>query len=413
MKKDMLKFRSELKKELIFNILPYWLNCKDDIYGGFIGRINGNELRKPFANKGAVMMSRIVWTFSAAYRVFNDSAYLAAATEAKDFLLRHFIDSSFGGVYWEVDYSGKPIDTKKQVYAIAFAIYGLSEYHRATADKNSLQTALDLFLLIEKHSYDATHNGYIEALTRDWKSIGDMRLSEKDENEKFTMNTHLHILEAYTNLLRVYPDETLRGKVKNLVMIFIEKVINVRTNHLGLFFDERWNEKSGAVSYGHDIEASWLLYESAEVLGDHALIERLKKVTSEMAHATLQGIEREGGMIYESDRNGHRDTEKHWWVQAEAVVGYFFQYSLEGDINAWQTSVGLWNYIKNHIIDSENGEWVWSVYPDGSVNRAQDKVGLWKCPYHNGRMCLTIIEIIDKIYYPKLNLCASTTKPHL
>ncbi len=396
MNHDLLKLHNELKDELLSDILPYWLRCKDNTYGGFIGRIDGNDYRLPFANKGVIMMSRILWTFSAAYKMFNDVTYLDAAKQAKDFLLNYFIDPHFGGVYWEVDYKGSAVNTKKQAYAIGFVIYGLSEYYRAASDKDCLDTALELYRLIEKHIYDEGRNGYIEALTMDWKEIEDMRLSEKDENERFTMNTHLHILEAYTNLLEVYPDDRLRERVKNLILIFTEKIINKKSCHLGLFFDESWNEKKNIVSYGHDIEASWLLYEAAEATGDKSLIDKLKSLSSEMADAAAEGIEPDGSMIYESDKR-HVDAERHWWVQAEAVTGYFYQYILTGDTKALQTSVNVWEYIKKNIIDYTNGEWVWSIYADGSVNRIEDKAGFWKCPYHNGRMCLELIGIINKI----------------
>lgn len=386
--------KQEVECILKENILPYWIEkMEDHERGGFYGRITGNEILVPEAEKGAILNARILWTFSAAYRVLKNEEYLNAAQRAKDYLLKYFYDSEFGGVYWGLDCEGNPVDTKKQIYALGFAIYGLSEFNRATGDQEALDYAIKLFESIEEHSFDKEKNGYFEAFTREWGEIADMRLSEKDANERKTMNTHLHILEPYTNLYRVWKDERLKGQLKNLIEVFLDKILDPKSGHLNLFFDEDWNSRFNIVSYGHDIEASWLIHEAAIELGDAEILERVVPVIKRIAEAASEGYSLGNGMIYEMNvTDNHTDTDRHWWVQAEAVVGYANLYQHFEDEFALSKAIDCWEYIKNHLLDCKNGEWFWSVRADGVVNREDDKAGFWKCPYHNGRMCLELIE---------------------
>ena len=288
---------------------------------------------------------------------------------------------------------GLNFDTKKQIYAIGFAIYGLSEYARATGDAEALDYACRLFEVIEKYSFDAEKNGYLEALTRDWRPIEDMRLSDKDENEKKTMNTHLHILEPYTNLYRVWKDERLKKQIVNLVNLFLEKILDAKTYHLNLFFEDDWTNKYQIVSYGHDIEASWLIHEAALVVGDLDLLKKVEPVIVKIAEAADEGLNPDGSMIYENFvSKGKIDRELHWWVQAENVVGHVNLFQHFGDEEALQIALRCWNFIQTKLVDKVHGEWHWSLYADGTVNMKDDKAGFWKCPYHNGRMCMEILE---------------------
>ena len=418
---DMMKL--EMQDVLENNILPFWLEkMQDNENGGFYGRIDGSGVLHPDAEKGAILNARILWTFSAAYRVLEKKELLEAATRAKDYLVDHFIDPEYGGVYWSVDYKGEPLDTKKQFYAIAFAIYGLSEYARATGDREALEYALDLYDCIEEHAFDDEQNGYIEACTREWGKIGDMRLSELDANYPKSQNTHLHIMEAYANLLRCLkemraqeqcdyvpaigsvlpvgisvPPETMvsvEGALRNIISIFIDKILNPETNHLDLFFDMDWTRGAGHLeSYGHDIECSWLLHEAALVLGDENLLEKVENVVQKVAKASEKGLREDGSMIHEANLDtGHIDDDLHWWVQAENVVGWFNVWQHFGDEDAFKKSEKCWQFIKDKLVDWDNGEWYWSRHPDGRLNTIDDKAGFWKCPYHNSRMCLEIIE---------------------
>ena len=393
-KEEIQRLCVEVRAELENNILSFWMKeMKDDEQGGFYGRISGDNVLDKSASKGAILNARILWTFSAAYRVLRKNEYLEMATRAKRYLLDYFYDFEFGGVYWEVDSAGNPLDTKKQIYAIGFAIYGLSEYTRATGDVEALDFAKKLFEVIEKYSFDADQNGYLEALTREWNPIADMRLSEKDENEKKTMNTHLHILEPYTNLYRVWKDERLKKQIHNLVNLFLDKILDSETYHLNLFFEDDWTNKYQIISYGHDIEASWLIHEAALVLGDKDLLKKVEPNIIRIARAADEGLNTDGSMIYENlVAQGKVDRELHWWVQAENIVGHINLFQYFHDDKALEIALLCWNFVKCHLVDNEHGEWYWSLFSDGTVNKIDDKAGFWKCPYHNGRMCLEILE---------------------
>lgn len=394
MNNNITTLRIEVEHELTTGILPFWMEkMADNVQGGFYGRIDGDDKLHADAPKGAILNARILWTFSTAYRLLRKPEYLETATRAKRYIIDKFYDKDFGGVHWSLSADGEPLDTKKQVYAQGFAIYGLSEYARATGDREALDYAVKLFETVEKYSFDRTRNGYIEAFTREWKPIEDMRLSDKDENTSKTMNTHLHILEPYANLYRVWKDERLERQLRNMLDLFTGKILNKKTYHLDLFFDNDWRTDGNIISYGHDIEASWLIHEAALVLGDEALLKRIEPVITNIARAADEGLNPDGSMIYERFTAEDRtDRELHWWVQAENVVGHVNLYQHFGDEKALDTAMKCWQFIKDKIIDHANGEWHWSLMPDGSVNRRDDKAGFWKCPYHNGRMCMEIIE---------------------
>ena len=385
--------KNELKIELTTNILPYWINkMQDRENGGFYGKIDGKDVIQKDAGKGSILNSRILWTFSAAYRILKQPEYLEMAERAYKYLIDHFWDRENGGVFWELDYLGKPVNTKKQTYAQGFALYGFSEFYRATGKQEALEWAKKLFCLIEKHCLDPQTGGYFEAFNCRWQPIDDMRLSEKDSNEKKTMNTHLHILEPYTNLMRIWKNAEIERAQRNLINIFTDKILNRETNHLNLFFDENWESKSTAISYGHDIEASWLLFEAAEVLNDKPLLEKIKAISLKIADAAMEGLQPDGSMMYEKV-NGHGDKDRHWWVQAETVVGLMYAWKNSGNTHYREKSQMAWDYIRRQIIDTDNGEWYWSRFSDGQINRSDDKAGFWKCPYHNGRMCLEAMNI--------------------
>ena len=392
---DNKTFKNEVFLNLKENILPYWMKKMIDPEGGFYGRIDGKEILDPEFPKGAILNARILWTFSVAYRVLGNPLYLDVATRAKNYIQDHFIDKEYGGVFWSLNPDGTPLDTKKQFYAIGFMIYGLSEFSRATGDIESKNLALELFNLIEKYSRDKIHGGYLEAATRDWHPIDDMRLSEKDDNASKTMNTHLHILEPYTNLLRIAPDnEKLKTAVKELIHIFLDKIEDKNNHHLGLFFDKDWKRRDKEISYGHDIEASWLLLEAAHVLQDQEILDKTLEHTKKIALAALEGRCFDGSMVYERHGNGHYDNDKHWWVQAENVIGQLYLWKFHGMKEMLEKAKESWTYIRDNMIDREHGEWYWSI-KGKQVNRKEDKAGFWKCPYHNSRMCLEVMELLD------------------
>lgn len=380
-------FRQTLK-----DILDYWKTYTvDEEHGGFYGQLDNDNKVIKGAAKGAVLNARILWSFSAGYKLEKDPAWLELAERSYTYIRQYFVDPVFGGVYWSVDNTGKPVDTKKQIYAIAFAIYGLTEYYQARPDEEALTLARQLYRTIETHSYDAQHGGYWEALTRDWQPIADLRLSEKDANEKKTMNTHLHVLEAYTNLYRIWPDTQLAEKIRNLIENFSSHIIDPHTHHLRLFFNENWDLRSNIISFGHDIEASWLLMEAAEALKDQTLIGTTKRLAISLASASAEGLNEDGSMSYELEK-GHLITDRHWWVQAEAMVGFLNAWIMTGEKAFYEKFLNVWMYIQTYIIDKERGEWFWGISATGAIMEGEDKVGFWKCPYHNSRACVEVVH---------------------
>ena len=383
---------AEFQQELD-NILRYWATqVPDPKHGGFYGQLNNDNEPNPLAPKGSVLNARILWTFAAAYGHRHDPAHLAVARRAYDYLAAHFLDPEHGGVYWTVDYLGQPLDTKKQLYALAFSLYGLAEYYRASGEAAALSHAQALFRTIEARSFDAQRGGYFEAFARDWQPLADLRLSAKDANAQKTMNTHLHILEAYTTLYQVWPDPALRQQLKALLLDFATRFLDPHTQHLTLFFDENWRPQPDALSFGHDVEAAWLLLEAAEALGEPALLSHFRQVAVRLARAAAEGLAPDGSLRYELAPDGHWDADRHWWVQAEAVVGFYNAYQVSGDSQFRDLSEGAWRFIQQHLLDQARGEWYWGVRPDYSVMPGQDKAGLWKCPYHNGRACLEMLR---------------------
>lgn len=398
-KEEVKKLSREAYECLTQNILPFWLdNMLDTKRGGWYGQMTGKVRVEKEAPRGAILYARLLWTFSAAYRMLKHTEYLNAATMTKDYILAHFMDKEYGGTYWSVTADGQPLDTKKQFYAQGFMLYGFSEYARATGNEEALQTSVEIFNIIEDHAWDNEFGGYIEACQRDWQPIEDMRLSAKDENFPKSQNTHLHIIEPYTNLLKAGFDKAAPA-VKQLISIFTDHILNPKTHHLDLFFSMDWKRMSTTESYGHDIECSWLLHEAALVLGDTDILNKVEPVVREVAKASEKGLQPDGSMIYEGEPDGTNfDHDRHWWVQAEAVVGFFNLYQHFGDEVALDKALRCWQYIKDHLIDHTHGEWYWSIRNDGSINFDDDHAGFWKCPYHNGRMCLELIERIDAIF---------------
>lgn len=394
MNETLQQFKKEMEAELS-QLLMYWQQYTlDETNGGFVGQVDCNNIVHPFAPKGAVLNTRILWSFSAAYRHTGKAEYLRIANRALDYLLDHFIDKKNGGLYWSVDYKGQPLDTKKQVYAISFGIYALTEYYQCNAVEAIKTKAIALYELIIEHAYNNIHGGFIEALTEDWQPIADQRLSEKDDNTPKSMNTHLHVLEAFTNLYRIWPNENLSWHIKQLLNNFETHIINQQTNTMHLFFENDWTVQGHIVSFGHDIEASWLLLEAAEVLGDAELITRTKQTAIKMTDAARRGLDLDGGLWYEASQNfQHWIYEKHSWPQAEGMVGFFNAWQLTNEESFLKNSTGCWTFVKKHLKDSA-GEWHWGMNKDGSLMQ-KDKAGFWKCPYHTTRACMEIIKRID------------------
>jgi cellobiose epimerase len=389
--------RQRVETELRSNILPFWLKyAVDDEYGGFRGQIANDLTIDPLAHKGLILNARILWTFSRAFKVYGDEIYRLTARRACDYLSRYFWDAEFGGVFWMVDHLGRPVETKKRIYGQAFAVYALAEYHLDTGDKDSLAKAIRLYEAIEASSYDAQHGGYFETYERDWTLAREQRLSAVDMDEKKSMNTHLHLLEAYANLLRAWENAALRSRLKELLGIFQKHIIDPKTHHFRMFFDEEWHSKSDHISFGHDIEGSWLLGEAAEILGDKPILGEVRKEGVRMAQAVYdEALDADGGLLYEANSKGIIDSDKHWWPQSEAVVGFLNAYQISGQEHFQLAAQRSWDFIEKYIVDHKHGEWFSKVSKEGIPSSDKFKVDAWKCPYHNSRTCFEVMARLD------------------
>jgi mannobiose 2-epimerase len=362
--------------------------------------------------RGALLTARILWTFSAAYRRYHDPEYLEMARWAYQDLVKNFLDREHGGLFWTIAPTGQPLDAHKQVYVQVFGIYGLCEYFRATGEKPALDQAVAIYRLVEKHASDRQHGGYFDSLNRAWQRESGMEANLLGDAPK-SQNSHIHILEGYTSLLRSWPDAGLRARQYELIELTLTHIIDPRTHHLVLFMQDDWTRIGEEISYGHDIELSWLLVEAAEVLGDPALVARARTEAVAIANATAaEGIDRDGGVYNEGNPHGPTNTNKEWWEQAEAAVGFLNAYQISGDPRHFAQSVRSWQFIQNKFVDRVHGDWHNTLQRDGTpilsfttrtgLTVPSAKLSIWKCPYHNSRSCLELIERLEALDHARV-----------
>jgi cellobiose epimerase len=390
----------EMERELDEKILPFWSEkAVDDVHGGFIGRITNDGNRVPEASRSAVLNTRILWTFSSSYRAKKTPRLLELAHRAYEYILAHFLDREHGGIFWMVNYDGSVADPKKHTYATAFAIYAISEYYLATGLPKAKEEAVALFRLLDKHGYEPATGAYYEAFEKSWTRMDDVRLSDSDQPERFSMNTQLHLIEAFTNLFRIYPDTMLRNRLTGLLNLFADKIYDRNNQHFHAFFDDVWKPVPMPYSYGHDIESVWLMADAARLLADDALIARIGEITRDVAERVItEGFDAVHGGIFNSGYGGNvKDDDKHWWAQAEAIVGFVEAYQVTHDpvyiTRAYQT----WEFIQHRLINENVGEWYFRVNTAGKPYTSEDILGPWKCPYHSARACLIVPERVQHI----------------
>lgn len=399
--KKLQQYGEELGQELEL-ILRYWNDHIVSPSGSFYGSLNNRNIPDRNAPIGIVMVSRILWTFSSA-ALEGKLGYDGMLSKAYSLITNEFTDVEYGGVYWSINRNGA-VEDKKQIYGLAFCIYGLAEYYKVTGEEQILKQAIELYRFIEEYGSDKTQGGYIEALARDWKELDDLRLSEKDMNTKKSMNTHLHVVEAYANLYSVWNDAGLKEKISGLLKIFHERIIDSTTGHMHLFMDADWEVQSNRWSFGHDIEAAWLLLECAELISSGKWRERFTEHAFRLANAASRGLDDDGGMFYEYDTIENTFLkEKHWWPQAEAMIGFFKLWRLSGDVSWLEKSISSWHFVKTHLKDIDGGEWYWGVDESGALME-NEKAGFWKCPYHNGRACMEIVQDLESTIRSRINV---------
>jgi mannobiose 2-epimerase len=395
---DKSELRKQLKEELTGNILPFWMtHAVDKVNGGFYGAVTNDLAVHNEVPRAAILCARVLWTYAAAYRRLGAEEYLSTAQWAYDYLTQVFWDQQYGGVYWSVDYKGNPVLDRKHQYAQAFAMYGLTEYYQATQDSQSLELAKTLFHLLEEHAYEPVYQGYIEGSSRKWEALEDMRLSDKDLNCRKSMNTMLHILEAYSNFMQVWDDTHLKAQHRALLQNFQEHIIDPKIDHFKLFFDDQWRSLSDRVSFGHDIEGSWLLWEAVEMQGDPSLRAQIRESVIRLANAVYQeGLDDDGSLFHEASPEGLVDPGKEWWTQAEAMVGFYNAYQLTGQKHFAEAAFRLWKYIQNKMIDRTHGDWFKRLLQDGTPETDRYKAGPWDCPYHHSRMCFEMLDRLER-----------------
>ena len=387
------------ESELTEHILPFWMrHAVDRERGGFYGSISNTLVADAEAPKGALLCSRILWTYAAAYRRYRCPEYLEMANLAYADLLARFWDASYAGLYWLVGADGAPLSAGKRIFVQAYGIYALAEYHRATGSPKALSKAIALYHAIEGTSYDREHKGYFEAYTRDWRLDPGDGPGVPEPGAQKLLNTQLHVLEAYTNLMRVWDSPQLRAQLAELIEVILRRVIHPTTYHARVLFDERWNARSPHISFGHNLEMSWLLVEAARELGDRALIEASRPLAVRIAQATyIQALDVDGGLFYEVDHNGVLNAQKEWWPQAEAVVAFINAYQLSARTIFLDAALNCWDFIERRLVDREYGEWFKYMTIDGRVSVDEPKVSFWKCPYHNSRTCMQMVERLQTV----------------
>lgn len=381
------------------NILAYWLNnAIDEKNGGFYGEISKDNVPDSTSRRCIILNARILWAFSRAYGYYKEERYKVMADLAYNYILKKFFDQKNGGVYWMLQHNGEVHTTQKQSYAQAFTIYALSEYAYSCKKHEALDKAMDLFYLLEDKARDTVNGGYVEALSEDWEHISDVRLSSQDMNEKKSNNTHLHIMEAYTTLARYSENAAVNKALNEIVSVMCEKIYNPLTQSFILFFDEKWNARSRTLSFGHDIEAAWLLHDALDVLYSSNFPKSKLKLIEDIGCNALENYLDEDGAMNNEKNGAEIDRDKIWWVQAEACVGFLNSYELSGDRRYADAAIRIWNFIEEHLIDHKHGEWYWYAKNDGVTKKVYpNKADSWKCPYHNTRACLEIIERIGRI----------------
>ena len=386
----MNTFVQEIEEHLKTRLIPFWESLKDQKYGGYYGWLGYDlKLDKEY-EKGCILNSRILWFFSSAYELLKEKNLKEDADYAYEFLKNYCIDREYGGVFWSVTYDGKPKDTTKHTYNQAFAIYALSSYYNATGCKDALDIVRGLQLIIEEKMTD--EYGYLEAFTRDFRPESNEKLSENGVLAEKTMNTLLHVFEAYTEFYRVTKDPFTGERLRFMMDLFADKVYNRELKRQEVFFDRTWNSLIDLYSYGHDIETSWLMDRGLEVLADPAYTEKLAPITAEIAEAIYEKAYVNHSLMNEAEK-GVDDTTRVWWIQAETVVGFINAWQKKpGEKKFLQTAEDVWEYIRKYLVDPREGsEWFWCVEADGTPIH-KPIVEPWKCPYHNGRMCMEVIR---------------------
>ncbi|MEP1449000.1 MAG: AGE family epimerase/isomerase [Paraglaciecola sp.] len=406
--KPCQKFTRQAMVDELQLITDWWQSHSIDLKnGGFVGEVNSAGVPQHLASKGIILNSRILWFFSelavfSGLQTEQGKSALATATRSYEYLMAHFDDKQYGGAVWELNHLGECVDSKKQTYAQCFCIYAFCAYYQATGKQQVLDKAMGYFSLVEQYTRDQKMGGYIEAFQHNWLPIEDFRLSEKDMNTPKSMNTHLHVLEAFSALYKVNPCAEVEESLRHVLLMFKQHIIDLENGHLRLFFSEDWRDQSSSYSYGHDIEASWLIWEAVEILADPELLKEWRPLVIHMAQVCAkESLGVHGQVCEDYDKiKQHKAQEGYWWVQAEALVGLLNLFHLTGDKHLNDICENIWLFIQRYHKDPVAGEWFWLANVDDANCHQSYKAGFWKAPYHNGRAMMEVIKLFDKLQQP-------------
>ena len=406
--------QSGLKEQLLFlksevlaeheNILNFWEKYTvDEEYGGFIGQIDSDMTKQIRSDKGVILNARITWAFSAAYIYTKKNKYLELAKRAYEYLIDYFYDKENDGVYFMINYQGNSTIDRNQVIAVAFVTYAFSEYYRASKDEGAYEYASKLFNSLETHALDKESGGYFDAFSKEWEMLKEMKMYPGDVEAKKTMNANFHIMVAYANMYRAKKEEKVKNALEKLIDVLINNIIDTERGACKLFFDENWKVIPSEDNYGLDIEASWLIWDAAKLLGDDKIKEKVRPVVLKIVeHCLKYGYDNDGGMMNEGNDEKITNSFKSWWVQAETVIAFFNAFEMTNESKYLARALHTWDFIKKNVIDYSNGEWFGTIGKDDhKPNLEESKIGPWKCPYHNSRMGLQLAERIDEFVNAK------------
>ena len=381
----------EIRNHLTDYIIPFWKKLRDDENGGYYGYMDHDLKVDKKAVKGCILNSRITWFFANAYMTLKDESLLEEAKHGYEFMQKYCVDKEKGGVYWSVAYDGTPEDTTKHTYNQAFSIYALSSYYDASGDEEALKTAMDLFHIIEGRCMDEI--GYKEAFDREFKEIENDKLSENGVIAEKTMNTLLHVFEAYTELYRVSKDADVKKRLEWILDTIADKIYNPKLHRQEVFFDREMNSILDLHSYGHDIETAWLIRRGTDILGEKSYEDKMLPIVLDLTSQVYK-VAFDGNSLANECEKGVVDQNRIWWVQAETVIGFLNGYALAPEHTEYlEAAKAEWNFIKEHVVDKRPGsEWFWDVNRKGESVDDKPIVEPWKCPYHNGRMCMEVIR---------------------
>jgi mannobiose 2-epimerase len=401
--KERTEYAAELKDQLVEKIMPYWYDTAiDQKYGGYLLSDDAARKAPPATEKQLVTQSRMIWGFSHAHlKGLKDGKrdYLKAAAQGYRFLLEHFLDRQNGGYFWATDVPGKPVDQRKLVYGESFVIYGLVEYYRASGDKAALGHAMELYHVLQKRAHDPKYGGWVEHFQRDWTPIVDPGAQVIVEvSGRKSANTHLHLMEALTELYDATRDRAVRKSLEEALRInctyFYPEEAGKAAFHRHFDWQPATERSSAGLSYGHNVEFAWLMIRAEQVLGRKP---SWAHFDAELDHALKYGYDHVRGGLYSRgfDDQPATDTDKVWWVEAEMMAALTVGLKHQENPAYSEALDRLLPFILTYQANPSDGIWLDTVTAEGRP-KVTAKAHNWKANYHDVRAMLMFIEAFGR-----------------